>query len=233
MLPFNVTQAEFMDACDQPRHKLHTIIEAFGKGYCDDFVLAKNIALWKELIKEEYERELVPHVEELLFGGCRTHNDVGQTLVDIADDIADVIYVLCGLANCLGIPIHKVFAEVHASNMKKVVTKIGADGKPYSTVERRPDGKILKPASWNPPSIRTIIDRKLHEEKYAGMTPAITDALISEKLIAVRKAIKDEVVNLRLNHRAYPELDEILSQAAKDLCEVALTVKESLPPKEV
>jgi predicted HAD superfamily Cof-like phosphohydrolase len=69
-------------------------------------------------------------------------------LVQIADALADMIYIACGTAVAYGIPLDKVFAEVHRSNMAKLV-----DGK----VIRREDGKILKPAGWTPPDIAGII----------------------------------------------------------------------------
>jgi predicted HAD superfamily Cof-like phosphohydrolase len=69
-------------------------------------------------------------------------------LVGIADALADIIYIACGTAVSYGIPLDKVFEEVHRSNMSKLV-----DGK----VIRREDGKILKPEGWTPPQIDKIL----------------------------------------------------------------------------
>lgn len=57
----------------------------------------------------------------------------------LAKELADVLYVVYGTADLLEIPLEAVFAEVHRSNMSKVV-----DGK----VIRREDGKVLKPATY-------------------------------------------------------------------------------------
>ncbi len=70
-------------------------------------------------------------------------------IVEIADALADLIYIAYGTAVAYGIPLDKVFAEVHRSNMAKLV-----DGK----VIRRDDGKVLKPAGWTPPDIKSILD---------------------------------------------------------------------------
>lgn len=86
------------------------------------------------LLKEEYE--------EYIQGECK--NDVEN----IAKELADIIYIVCGTAASYGIPLDKVFAEVHKSNMAKLV-----DGKPV----RRADGKILKPDGWRPPDIKSIL----------------------------------------------------------------------------
>lgn len=62
-------------------------------------------------------------------------------LVEVADGIADLIYVAVGAALEFGIPLELVWSEVHRSNMAKVG---GA---------RRADGKVLKPDGWQPPDI--------------------------------------------------------------------------------
>lgn len=86
------------------------------------------------LLKEEYE--------EYIQGECK--ND----LENIAKELADIIYIVCGTAASYGIPLDRVFEEVHRSNMEKLV-----DGKPV----RRADGKILKPEGWKPPNIKTVL----------------------------------------------------------------------------
>ena len=75
-------------------------------------------------------------------------------LVEIADALADIIYIACGTAVSYGIPLDDVFEEVHASNMAKLV-----DGKPL----KREDGKVIKPADWNPPDVEGVL-KKSHEE---------------------------------------------------------------------
>lgn len=70
-------------------------------------------------------------------------------LVGIADALADLIYVAIGCAGAYGIPLAKVFAEVHRSNL----AKLGPDGKPVV----REDGKIIKPEGWQKPDIARIL----------------------------------------------------------------------------
>jgi len=69
-------------------------------------------------------------------------------IVEIADALADIIYIACGTAVSYGIPLDKVFDEVHRSNMAKLV-----DGKPI----RRDDGKVLKPEGWTPPDTKRAV----------------------------------------------------------------------------
>lgn len=75
--------------------------------------------------------------------------EIGEDLTQIADALADIVYIACGTAQAYGIPLDEVFAEVHRSNL----TKLAADG----TVVVREDGKILKGAHYEPPNIARII----------------------------------------------------------------------------
>lgn len=105
------------------------------------------IELRVKLIKEEVQKELLPALEKL-----KTGEDQEDTMVEVADGIVDSIVVLIGCAVSFGIPIEKVWNEVHRSNMAKV----GPDG----TVIRREDGKVLKPPGWKNPDIRKALGFK-------------------------------------------------------------------------
>lgn len=71
-------------------------------------------------------------------------------LPQIADGLADLIYVSIGAALEFGIPLGAVWAEVQRSNMAKVDPSTGK-------VRKRADGKVLKPEGWTPPDIERII----------------------------------------------------------------------------
>jgi predicted HAD superfamily Cof-like phosphohydrolase len=92
--------------------------------------------LRKILLQEEVDEYLSAELE----------ND----LVEVADALADIIYIACGTAVSYGIPLDKVFEEVHRSNMAKLV-----DGKPL----KREDGKVIKPVGWTPPDIAGVLKK--------------------------------------------------------------------------
>jgi predicted HAD superfamily Cof-like phosphohydrolase len=96
----------------------------------------KDIELRINLIKEEADE----------FEEASRKGDI----VGVADAIADLLYVVYGAAVTWGIPADKVFAEVHRSNL----TKIWPDG---SIKRREADGKIIKPPTYSPADIATII----------------------------------------------------------------------------
>ena len=73
----------------------------------------------------------------------------GEDLVEIADAIMDLHYVLSGTSVSFGIPEDACFAEVQRSNM----SKLGPNGE----VNRRDDGKILKHKNFSPPDLKSII----------------------------------------------------------------------------
>lgn len=66
-------------------------------------------------------------------------------IVEVADALADLLYVVVGSALQWGIPLERVVAEVHRSNMTK-----GGDAK-------RADGKILKGPNYSPPDIAGVL----------------------------------------------------------------------------
>ena len=72
-----------------------------------------------------------------------------EDLVEYADAVCDLIYVLAGSLVSFGVDLDACFAEVHRSNM----SKLGKDGKPIV----REDGKILKGPNYTPPDLRRII----------------------------------------------------------------------------
>jgi predicted HAD superfamily Cof-like phosphohydrolase len=71
--------------------------------------------------------------------------------VEMADALADMIYIAVGTANVMNIPLDKVWAEVQRSNMDKVDPETGK-------VKKREDGKVLKPEGWQGPKVKEVID---------------------------------------------------------------------------
>lgn len=98
----------------------------------DDSVQA---ILYMKLIIEEYT--------EL----CNAFEDMN--LVEIADACADLKWVIEGLEHSLKIPQQAVWDEVNRSNRSKFV-----DGK---LIKHPETGKVLKPATYSPPDITTIL----------------------------------------------------------------------------
>ena len=85
---------------------------------------------------------ILEEVQEL--GLALSKNDLPQ----IADGIADLIYVLLGAAISYGINLNTVWTAVHTANMQKV-----GGGKSLH-------GKVLKPPGWLHPDIETILERQ-------------------------------------------------------------------------
>lgn len=78
-------------------------------------------------------------------------------LADIADALADVVYVTYGTALTYGIDLDAVLAEVHRSNM----TKLQADDTPLL----REDGKVLKSELYEPPDIAGVLERQIQARR--------------------------------------------------------------------
>lgn len=65
-------------------------------------------------------------------------------------ELADLLYVIYGMAVTFDLPIDEVFERVHQSNM----SKLGDDGKPLY----RDDGKVLKGPNYQPPKLDDLFD---------------------------------------------------------------------------
>lgn len=72
----------------------------------------------------------------------------GRDVIDVADALADLLYVTYGTAIAFGIDIRPVFEEVNRANMTKEGGRV------------RADGKILKPEGWMPPRIGDVLCRQ-------------------------------------------------------------------------
>lgn len=73
------------------------------------------------------------------------------SLIQVADALADILYVTYGAAVSCGIDIEPVFKEVHRSNMSKV----GG--------HKREDGKWIKPDTYSPADLMPIIEKQRSE----------------------------------------------------------------------
>lgn len=72
--------------------------------------------------------------------------EAADDMIEIADALADIVYIAVGTARVYGIPFHYVWHEVQESNMRKRWD----DG----TAHIREDGKVIKPPTWSGPNIR-------------------------------------------------------------------------------
>jgi predicted HAD superfamily Cof-like phosphohydrolase len=70
-------------------------------------------------------------------------------IVEVADALADILYVTYGAGLAFGIDLDKCFAEVQRSNM----TKLGEDGNPIY----REDGKIIKGPNFEQPDLQSVL----------------------------------------------------------------------------
>tara|TARA_R110002074_G_scaffold123683_1_gene259379 strand:- start:4196 stop:4576 length:381 start_codon:yes stop_codon:yes gene_type:complete len=92
--------------------------------------------LYMDLVTEEF----------LELNGAFSAKDIVET----ADAIADLVWVLMGLASTLGIPFDPVWEEVKRSNESKVT-----DGKLLKNVKT---GKVMKPDTYSAPDLEAILD---------------------------------------------------------------------------
>ncbi len=100
-----------------------------------------------ELCTAVYGQKAGQKLEEVF---ASLKDEKNRDLVETADALADLTYVIYGMALELGIDLEQVMAEVHSSNLSKLME----DG----SVRRRDDGKILKGPNFREPQIGAILE---------------------------------------------------------------------------
>ncbi len=72
-----------------------------------------------------------------------------RDMIQIADALTDLLYVVYGAGHAFGIDLDECFQEVHSSNM----SKLGPNGKPI----HREDGKVMKGPGYYEPDLESIL----------------------------------------------------------------------------
>ena len=116
-----------------------------------------------EAFNIKYSKEMNPNLDQptidLRFRLMEEENQEyleaakNNDIVEIADALGDILYILCGtiLAHGLQDKIVEVFNEIQKSNM----SKLDINGKPVI----REDGKILKGPNYFKPKIKEILEK--------------------------------------------------------------------------
>ena len=123
---------------------VHTFHEAFG--------ITNEQHPIGEITDKTYElRHRLMHEENEEYLDAAKRGD----LVEIADALGDMLYILCGtiLSHGMQDVIEEVFDEIQRSNM----SKLDKEGNPIY----REDGKVLKSDQYFRPDIKTILDRRV------------------------------------------------------------------------
>jgi NTP pyrophosphatase (non-canonical NTP hydrolase) len=82
-----------------------------------------------------------------------------KNTIQIADGLADLLYVVVGTAIAYGIPINEVFDEVHASNMTK------------PRLDKHNKGGKVQKGGFRPPQIERILSKVWENTPDAPLFP--------------------------------------------------------------
>ncbi len=99
------------------------------------FPSEKIVQLRYDLIKEELDELSV------------AIND--KDIVEVADALTDLLYVVYGAGHSFGIDLDKCFAEVQRSNL----SKLNIDGKPIYNE----NGKVMKGPNYSKPNLKQFL----------------------------------------------------------------------------
>ena len=105
-------------------------------GQTTDILNKDQFELYSNLIREEVKELQVARDED---------NEV-----EILDALIDILVVTVGALHSRGVDANGAWKEVMRSNFDKVDPRTGR-------VTKREDGKVLKPANWEPPRLNSYI----------------------------------------------------------------------------
>jgi predicted HAD superfamily Cof-like phosphohydrolase len=105
---------------------------------CEQERNEKNVELYQKLIREEFDEFIRDY-----FAG----DDVGQL-----DGCMDMIWVILGYCYMKGYDVDGAWGEVARSNLAKIDPVTGK-------VNKRKDGKVLKPEGWTPPDLKPFVKK--------------------------------------------------------------------------
>ena len=117
--------------------KVGDFMEAFGQN-------VEVEPTWPDFNTRDLRLELISEEFSEL---CQAMED--RDMVQIADALTDILYVVYGAGHSFGIDLDECFEEVHRSNM----SKLGESGRPIY----REDGKVMKGPGYFEPDLEGIL----------------------------------------------------------------------------
>lgn len=106
-----------------------------------EFALAAGLDIWCT------DTKFITHIDDLTI--VESKNRPIPNLIEMADGLGDLDYVVQGANLVFGLPSEDIFTEIHRSNM----SKLDDNGNPIIRV----DGKILKGPNYFKPRIAKIL----------------------------------------------------------------------------
>ena len=117
--------------------KVGDFMEAFGQK-------VEMEPTWPDFNTRELRLELIQEELDELSDAV-----ADRDMIQIADALTDLLYVVYGAGHAFGIDLDECFQEVHSSNM----SKLGPNGKPI----HREDGKVMKGPGYFEPDLESIL----------------------------------------------------------------------------
>lgn len=128
--------AEFMRAGDQPVRTTPTLIDP-------EEAWDRANMLFSEV--SEYQTAMKRCLQALY---VQDEREVREALIEMADALGDMVYVISGTSHAYGFDLGAVLVEIHRSNMSKVTN---------GRVVKDSNGKVQKPAGFSPPNLRHVL----------------------------------------------------------------------------
>ncbi len=140
-----------------------------------------------EFLTEDVLAYRIGFLAEELAEFCKAHHQ--KDMNGCADALADLAYIVLGMAHFMGIPFDDVWFEVQRANM----TKIAANGANDPRSKRNHRFDIVKPEGWTPPDhepalLRAAVHAFATNSSARGMDFDDWMASLERRRVALKKA---------------------------------------------
>jgi predicted HAD superfamily Cof-like phosphohydrolase len=203
-------QKDFLEACNTETTTPAKL--GLSMRHTDRIRIVQALSLCHNLIDEETNKELLRTLHNVLIRNEAIQH-TGPTYVmsfeemeTLVDDMVDTVYVVCQLANTMGIDLDACYREVHRANMAKV-----SNGK----VIRREDGKILKPTGWVGPQLGYILEKQISESNPNDLVWQVAVTAATMRLKELCKLDTQLAMDLKDNNKT--QVVKALEEAANTL----------------
>lgn len=105
-----------------------------------EFAVASGLGVWTPEYEKSHTSYAIDSADDLALV-----REGPTNWPEMIDALCDLLYVVFGAANAMGIDLDVFFDEVHRTNLLKAGGTV------------RPDGKIEKPPGWSPPDIERLL----------------------------------------------------------------------------
>merc|ERR1719499_210507 len=147
---------EFTRACDQPCTPKPSLMSKQEVEFITKMIIDELLELNATVLDPRAAKNMMTRLIHDAKECKRVSGDEANLIAEQNDAFVDIWYYSLNAACKKGVNLSSIFQIVHAANMAKIDPRTGK-------CIKRADGKIMKPAGWQPPNIKQEIIRQTNQ----------------------------------------------------------------------